>query len=261
MIESAKGGDANHADKPAGHAMVAPSPLSGHIKSRSRANISERRLLARAECSAEYVVKRKRLFQIAAEHFRRVGFKSARLADIAREAGVDRATIYYYVGSKEELFLGVIENVLDANMADAERLIADPSLNWVQRLHAIYVRMMESYEANYPATFVYIQEQMHPIAQQEPGAHKLMMKTRLFDQMLVRIVREAMMSGELRSDIPHRLAETALFGMLNWTHRWFTPDGDLSGREIAEAFWSIFVRGMALDHQDGRAALNPDPLS
>ncbi|WP_261934259.1 hypothetical protein [Sphingomonas bisphenolicum] len=73
-----------------------------------------------------------------------------------------------------------------------------------------------------------------------------MLKTRLFDQMLMRFVREAMASGELRSDIPHRLAATALFGMLNWTHRWFTPDGNLSGREVAEAFWSIFSQGMKL---------------
>lgn len=212
----------------------------------SHSSISERRISARAEGSAEYAFKRKQLFQIAAEHFRREGFKAARLADIARDAGIDRASVYYYVGSKEELFLGVIENVLDANMADAARLIDDPSLSWVERLHAIYVRMMESYEENYPATFVYIQEQMHPIAEQAPATHQLMTKTRLFDQMLMRIVREAMASGELRSDIPHRLAETALFGMLNWTHRWFTPDGDLSGREVAEAFWSIFSKGMTL---------------
>jgi AcrR family transcriptional regulator len=210
----------------------------------AHSRISERRLSARMEASTEYASKRKLLFQIAAEHFCKVGFKATRLADIAQDAGIDRASIYYYVGSKEELFLGVIENVLDANMADAARLIDDPSLSWIERLHAIYISMMDSYEANYPATFVYIQEQMHPIAMHSTATHQLSAKTRSFDHMLMRIVREAMASGDLRSDIPLRLAETALFGMLNWTHRWFVPGRGLSGRDVAEAFWSIFSHGM-----------------
>lgn len=219
---------------------------------RSQNSISERRLSARAEGSSEYAFKRKLLLGIAAEHFRRDGFNAARLADIARDAGFDRASIYYYVGSKEELFLGVIENVVDVNMADVTRLINDPSLSWVQRLHAIFVGLMESYEANYPAAFVYIQEQMHPVAEQAPTTHQLSVKTRLLDQTLMHIVREAISSGELRSDIPDRLAETALLGMLNWTHRWFKPGGELSGRQVAEAFWSIFAEGMTLPHPEAR---------
>jgi TetR/AcrR family transcriptional regulator, cholesterol catabolism regulator len=210
-------------------------------------NISRRRNSAQADGSADYAAKREELVRIAAKLFKEQGYQSTRLIDIARAAGLDRATVYYYVGSKEELFRETVEGVLDINMAEAERLLADASLSWVERLHAIYVGLMVSYEENYPSTFVYIQEQMHQVGSEETvWAKEIMKKTLAFDQMLIRFIRESIATGELRSDVPPRLVENALFGMLNWTHRWFTPGGGMTGREVAEAFWSIFIDGMRL---------------
>jgi len=208
-------------------------------------NVSRRRRSALTKGGADYTAKREELVRIAAKLFKEQGYQSTKLADIAQAAGLDRATVYYYVGSKEELFRETVEGVLDANMGEAQRLLADPSLGWADRLHAIYVRLMVSYEENYPATFVYIQEQMHQVGSEETvWAQEIMKKTRLFDQMLIGFIREAIASGELRSNIPPRLVENALFGMLNWTHRWFTPGGTMTGLEVAEAFWSIFMDGM-----------------
>jgi AcrR family transcriptional regulator len=216
-------------------------------------NISRRRSSAKLDGSADYTAKREELVRIAARLFKEMGFQSTTLADIAREAGLDRATVYYYVGSKEELFRETVDGVLETNMREAERLIADPSLTWLTRLHAIFVKLMISYEENYPATFVYIQEQMHQIANEETAwAQETLKKTRRYDEMLMMCIREAIADGELRPDIPPRLVENALFGMLNWTHRWFTPGGSMSGQAVAEAFWSIFIGGMQRQ---------PDPLA
>ncbi|OHT18254.1 TetR/AcrR family transcriptional regulator [Edaphosphingomonas haloaromaticamans] len=208
-------------------------------------NISRRRRSALSDGSADYAAKRAELIRIAARLFKEQGLRSTRLVDIAREAGLDRATVYYYVGSKEELFQETVEGVLDANMAIAEALIADESLKAIDRLHAIFVVLMESYEENYPATFVYIQEQMHQVGAEETAwAQEIMKKTRVFDQMLLNFILGAIDEGDLRSDIPPRLVENALFGMLNWTHRWFVPGRGMTGKQVAEAFWSIFTNGM-----------------
>jgi AcrR family transcriptional regulator len=208
-------------------------------------NITRRRESAQSEGSVDYTAKRQELVRIATRLFKEQGYQTTRLVDIAREAGLDRATIYYYVGSKEELFREAVEGVLDANMVEAERLLTDTSLTWRDRLHIIYVRLMVSYEENYPATFVYIKEQMHEVGAEESiWAQEIMKKTRAFDKLLLRFIQEAIASGELRGDIPARLVENALFGMLNWTHRWFTPGGPKTGLEVAEAFWSIFIDGM-----------------
>ena len=65
-------------------------------------NISRRRRSAQSDGGADYVAKRTELLRIAARLFKEQGYQSTRLVDIAKEAGLDRATVYYYVGSKEE---------------------------------------------------------------------------------------------------------------------------------------------------------------
>lgn len=208
-------------------------------------NISRRRRSAQLDGSADYAAKRKELLQIAAELFKANGFQATRIIDIASAAGLDRATAYYYVGSKEELFRAMIEEVLEGVYEEAERLTSDPTLSWLERLHAIFVSLMISYERNYPATFVYIQERMHQIqTEKTEWAQGIIVKARAFDKTLLLFISKAIEDGELRSDIAPRIVENALFGMLNWTHRWFVPGRGLTGEQLAEDFWSIFIGGM-----------------
>lgn len=208
-------------------------------------NISRRRRSAQLDGSADYAAKRKELLQIAAQLFKQNGFQATRIVDIASAAGLDRATAYYYVGSKEELFRTMIEEVLEGVYAEAERLSSDPGLSWLERLHAIFVSLMMSYERNYPATFVYIQERMHQIqTEKTEWAQGIIVKARAFDQMLLTFISGAIDDGDLRRDIAPRIVENALFGMLNWTHRWFVPGRGLTGEQLAEDFWSIFIGGM-----------------
>lgn len=211
-------------------------------------NISRRRRSAQVDGSADYAAKRAELLRIAAQLFKERGFQATKLADIAQAAGLDRATIYYYAGSKEELFQETVESVLDSVIGAAENLARDPKLRAIERLHDIFVTLMLSYEKEYPATFVYIQEQMHQVQAQETAwAQDILKKTRAFDATLLSFIRSAIDEGDLRSGIPPRLVENALFGMLNWTHRWFVPGGGLTGREVAEAFWSIFTKGLVAE--------------
>ena len=208
-------------------------------------NISRRRRSAQLDGSADYAAKRKELLQIAAQLFKANGFQATRIIDIASAAGLDRATAYYYVGSKEELFRAMIEEVLEGVYEEAERLTSDPTLSWLERLHAIFVSLMVSYERNYPATFVYIQERMHQIqTEKTEWAQGIIVKARAFDKTLLLFISKAIEDGELRSDLAPRIVENALFGMLNWTHRWFVPGGGLTGEQLAEDFWSIFIGGM-----------------
>jgi len=219
-------------------------------------NISRRRRTAQSDGSADYAAKRVELLRIAIKLFKERGFRSTKLADIAQAAGLDRASIYYYVSSKDELFHESVEGVLDESIKLAKKLLADGHLRSIERLRGIYVALMVSYEENYPATFVYIQEQMHQVAGDETAwAQEIMTKTRAFDQILIGFIRGAIEEGDLRADLLPRLVENALFGMLNWTHRWFVPGGGMSGKEVGEALWSIFTNGMLMNASGGSAKL------
>ena len=219
------------------------SPSSKSAKNSS--NYSRRRSLALSDGGAEYTAKREELVRIAAQLFRDRGYTSTRLIDIANAAGLDRATVYYYVGSKEELFRESIEGVLDANLAQAEAVSAEKSIDAKARIRQIVVQMIASYEQNFPQMHVYIQEQMHQVAHEETEwAQDIARKTKRFETIVMNLIKEGIERGEFRPDIPVRLAANALFGMINWTHRWHVPGRGLSASDISNAFSQIFCDGM-----------------
>src|SRR5215470_668004 len=55
---------------------------------------------------------KERILSCAEEVFARKGFAGARTHEIAERAGVNKAMIYYYFGSKEKLLRAVLEHIL-----------------------------------------------------------------------------------------------------------------------------------------------------
>ena len=88
---------------------------------------------------------------------------------------------------------------------------------------------------------------MHQVAREDsPWAKDIMSKTRQFETVVESLVRGGIEAGEFHPDIPVKLAANALFGMFNWTHRWFTPEGTFSGADVTRAFCKIFFEGLNL---------------
>jgi AcrR family transcriptional regulator len=65
---------------------------------------------------------RERILVAAGGEFARAGLGGARVERIASEAGVNVRMLYYYFGSKDELFVAVLENVY-AGIRQAERTL------------------------------------------------------------------------------------------------------------------------------------------
>jgi AcrR family transcriptional regulator len=210
--------------------------------------IGRRRQAAKlAEGNEEYQAKRRELIRVAATVFQEKGYEAATLNDIAERVGADRATLYYYVGGKHELFQEAVRGGVADNLLEVERILKlDEAPD--AKLRLIATRLLTSYEANYPHMFVYIQEDMRKVASEESDwAKDMTKKTRRFEASTIKLIKQAIAEGRFRSDIEPELAANALFGMINWTHRWFKPGKKHSASEIVDAFWTIYFEGMRAD--------------
>ena len=208
-------------------------------------NISRRRASALEEGSSDYLAKRDELVEIAGRQFKAHGFKATTLAEIGRKVGLDRATVYYYFGSKEELFRECVRVGVEANISECERIFADKARPASERLRAIIQQLMAAYDHYYPHMYVYIQEEMSRITgEQSVWAQRIASQTRTFERIVLSLVSELIERGEMRGDIPVTVAANAIFGMLNWTHRWYQPGGSVPADQISAAFADIFFDGM-----------------
>jgi TetR/AcrR family transcriptional regulator, fatty acid metabolism regulator protein len=98
--------------------------------------------MARALNSVRPVVadKREAILRAAITVFAHNGYFNAKVADVAREAGVADGTVYLYFKSKEEILHSIFDRSVDTAIAEAkERLaaISDPreKLRQIARLH------------------------------------------------------------------------------------------------------------------------------
>jgi TetR/AcrR family transcriptional regulator, cholesterol catabolism regulator len=209
-------------------------------------NISRRRDTALQEGSADYLAKRAELVEIAARQFKTNGFRATTLASIGRKAGLDRSTVYYYFASKEEVFRECVLVGVEANVAECARIAANTEAAARERLSAVIDQLMKAYDHYYPHMYVYIQEEMNRVTSEKSvWAQQITGQTRAFERIVMGLIAELIDNGEMRGDIPVSIAANAIFGMLNWTHRWYQPGGPHPAAEVSGAFCAIFYDGMA----------------
>jgi AcrR family transcriptional regulator len=151
--------------------------------------IAKRRKTALAIGGDDYIKRRNEFVHAAAEVFKEKGYAAANIGDVAAYLDVDRASLYYYVESKEELFHEVVREAAEQNAVRAEA-IRDGEGSAEEKIRALIKSTVESY-GEQPYLFVYIQEDMKRVAVGDsPWAKKMRSVNRRYDHAVLAIVQE-----------------------------------------------------------------------
>jgi AcrR family transcriptional regulator len=204
--------------------------------------IASRRKAAMADGSEGYQTRRQEIVQMAASVFEEKGYEAATLNDIAERLGTDRASLYYYVGSKEDLLHEIVGSVLADNLAAAERIAAQDATP-IEKIRALIEEMIVSFDRHYPHMYVYIEDMARIARQDSKWARDVVHVTKRFEAIVIDILKEGRAEGSFRSDLPNDICALALFGMINWTHRWYKPGSPHRAQEIANTFCTLFLDG------------------
>ncbi|MFC4941881.1 TetR/AcrR family transcriptional regulator [Pseudonocardia sp. GCM10023141] len=210
-------------------------------------SIARRRAAARAEGSARYVERRRAVLDAAQQLFQERGVERTSLDDVAAAAGTDRASLYYYVAGKKELFYDVVRDILEVTAVSAESIQAGPGTP-KEKLHRLATMLMASYQQR-PYLQTFLSETSAGLSREGAVGRQLLALVEAFDQALLAIVEEGVATGAFRADLPPRVVANGFLGMINWTHRWFDPNGELDGAGLGDMFATIVTEGM--EHRRG----------
>ena len=209
--------------------------------------IGRRRAAALAEGGAAYTERRAEIVAAAARVFREKGFNGTSLADVAETIGTDRATLYYYIGSKDELFHEIVRDAAEENAVQAEA-IRDSNETSTAKLTRLITSLMASYAEHYPYLFVYIQEDLSKVSGgRSSWAREMSAINKRYDEAIVGIVRSGIEDGTLQTATSARVIANGIIGMVNWTHRWYrNGDSSMPGAdEIGSAYAQMVLHGLA----------------
>ena len=206
--------------------------------------IGARRSAALEEGGAAYVARREEIIQASAHVFRDRGFEATTLRDVAAATDIDRATLYYYVGSKEELLQEIVRHALGQDIKTA-KAVRRSKASTKDKIAALVESMVQSYDANYPHMQVYIEDLGRIARQDSEWATDVIARTREYESIVHSILAKGQRDGTLRDDLPVELSALALFGMINWMHWWYRPNLKWSPEIVAKTFTTIFLDGFA----------------
>ena len=207
--------------------------------------IARRREAALDEGGAAYLEKRGEILAAAKEIFRINGYRGTALTQVSEALGMDRASLYYYVGSKEELFHEIVGEAVEANTEAAER-IAGGEGTPAEKLRSLVVSLMQSYADAYPFLYFYIQEDLgHPGTKKTAWSRKMDKFNKRYENAVVAIVQEGIDDGTFSTEADAWLVSYGVLGMLAWSNRWFNPNtSTVSAREIGERFADTLLSGL-----------------
>lgn len=179
----------------------------------------------------------------ATEVFRRLGYANSTLEDVAAQVGVRRATLYYYVATKEELLVSLLSGPIRDLRANLETIATRdvPAREKLTTALVEYTRVL----GTHPELTIFNQENVHKVMS-GPAADELIDNADRYGNVLTEVVRHGVAAGELRADVDPRVAVMGLLGMFNWMHRWFDPAGRLTLDEVAAGFITMALDGLAV---------------
>jgi len=181
--------------------------------------------------------------QAAKEVFAERGYQRATLEEIAQRAGMSKATIYLYYRNKDNLFVHVIEDLVNTAMAAAaqEASTARPPL---EKLASMVRGKVEFYEREREFVRIYLNEkQGQEVAPKDP--HKKALREMYLQgaETLASVVQEGIDAGVLRPLPSRRLAFLLQEMISNVLEQRIQGQTDTSVEADVELLLSLFLDG------------------
>ena len=176
----------------------------------------------------------------AAKVFQEKGYHTATTRDIAAEVGIQQASLYYYISSKEELLYLVVREPIMQLYTQVEEIVKSslPARTKIERsIHAHLV----AFDANYPHMFVFVQE-LHNVVQTLQD--RLRDFPGRYQGLWEELIRQGMATGELRADLDVSTTALMILGMCNWMYRWYRKGGRLDTSAVAQQYKSAILDGI-----------------
>ena len=164
---------------------------------------------------------------------------------VADELGTDRASLYYYVASKEELFDEVVREVSEENVAMAET-VRDSDDSVPEKLRTLIESLMVSYAKHYPILYVYIREDLsHVRGSRTAWSRHMRGVNRRYEDAVIAIVQQGIDDGSIRPVATARVIAFGITGMVGWTNRWYDPHrSPTSAEDIGSGFAEMILGGL-----------------
>ncbi|WP_430335263.1 TetR/AcrR family transcriptional regulator [Rhodococcus sp. ACT016] len=181
-------------------------------------------------------LRREQIVEAAGQVFAEYGITAATLEQVGERVGLSKASLYYYVASKDDLVASVLASVLASIDRRADELAGDTT----DPLELLKMRAQAHVEIAIESPLGRLIVSSIDAVSDNPTTARLL---RDHEEPARQLLQTAQEHGTVR-DIDAVNATKLLYGALNSIPRWYRPEsGSLTS--VLEQTWTIFLHGVA----------------
>ncbi|WP_339949750.1 TetR/AcrR family transcriptional regulator [uncultured Albimonas sp.] len=187
--------------------------------------------------AADYGEKRQAIIDSSARLFAESGYPAVRIAEIAKACGVSKAMVYHYFPAKDDILHHLVREHLEQVVESlAGEIDADAEVERA-RLESFVRGFLEASAKARHRNLVAIHDVIYlsPERRTEMQALQRQVMERLGERLA------AANPGAPREML--RPMALYLMGVLNWSDRWFRPDGPIGAGQMAAQVNQAFLHG------------------
>lgn len=183
------------------------------------------------------------MLETSADLFWTRGYRATTTRQIAAVLGLQQASLYHHVSSKEDLLFEICRAALAELLNAAETSISgvtDPLERLKRLVRAALSAQLRNQKTH--ATMAFELRSVSPARQVE-----LLAVFDRYRELARRVIGEAQAAGALRGDIEPRYFALSLWNLMSWVLLWYRPDGTFPREALAGHILDLWLNGVSTD--------------
>lgn len=175
----------------------------------------------------------------AANIFFAKGFHATSIEDVARDVGMLKGSLYYYIKSKDDLLF----QLLLAGIEDGDAFIAtqiDVNADPLEQLERA-IRAQIDYIIEHKVHFGLFLHEFDSLSGKRQ--HKLTSVMSRYNNRFVELVKRGQQQGKLIDGEPW-IVVNGILGMCNWLYRWYDTDHVSDPEQVKQIFLKMLMHGL-----------------
>jgi TetR/AcrR family transcriptional regulator, cholesterol catabolism regulator len=193
----------------------------------------------------EYATRRAEIVDIAAQLFAKKGYHAVGIAELCDRAKIGRGSLYYYIGSKEQLLIDIQARAMDPLLLNSRRA-AELETSPVVKLRLVSQCLLDTIVHALPYVWVYEHEVR---ALRGRRRERFLAPRREFEGIVRDLFNQCRDADLLTFDDDH-LATLMFLNLHNHTYQWVNPAGSWQATELSRVYCATLFAGMATGRLD-----------
>ena len=181
--------------------------------------------------------RRSELTREAARLFAERGYHGTSIGDLADALGVQKASLYAHIKSKQDLLYATMREGADAFHAALDAI--PDSLPATEKIRLALRSHLRVVAEQLDVATVFVQEWSYLEGERRD---EIVSARRRYEERIRALFREGRDLGELRTDLDDASAALLVLSAANWAYTWLQPGRDTD--ELADRFFVILLDGI-----------------